>query len=384
VDIPHPARDIDAKHAVPATTSAGESLAERKFDALNHNVDLRRRVVAITLWFWFLHYVVLTIGSTLAKLPKPLELATGRLVWIAAGLLICRVVFFILQWLQARAFWVQVSLMILLGIPAGVLQVLLNRWILFVLYDWPPGAEAQEIYGAATYWIWFYLAWAAAALAAIYSDRVRAEQRIRAKAQELAHQAQLRTLRYQLNPHFLFNTLNSVAALVLDNQPETAEQMIRKLAAFLRSGLDSDPLQDITLRDELDQQLTYLDIERTRFPDRLHVEVQVPDDLKEARVPGFILQPLIENAVKHVVALSAEVTTITIGARAASGRLILSVEDNGPNLGATNAEPRGVGLRNTAERLAARFGSEHNFHAGLVEPRGFRVELEMPLRTNPA
>jgi LytS/YehU family sensor histidine kinase len=143
-------------------------------------------------------------------------------------------------------------------------------------------------------------------------------------------------------------------------------------------------LQDITLRDELDQQLTYLDIERTRFPDRLHVEVQVPDDLKEARVPGFILQPLIEIAVKHVVALSAEVTTITIGARAASGRLILSVEDNGPHLGATNAEPRGVGLRNTAERLAARFGSEHKFHAGLVEPRGFRVELEMPLRTTPA
>ena len=203
---------------------------------------------------------------------------------------------------------------------------------------------------------------------------------MRAKAQELAHQAQMRTLRYQLNPHFLFNTLNSVAALVLDNQPETAERMIRKLAAFLRSGLDSDPLQDISLQDELDQQLVYLDIERTRFPDRLRVDVRVPDELRGALVPGFILQPLIENAIKHVVALSAEVTTITIEARAADGRLILSVEDDGPKRAGADGDVRGVGFRNTAERLAARFGSEHGFQAARLDPGGFRVDLEMPLR----
>jgi hypothetical protein len=354
---------------------------EGKLQNVEPNRDLRRRVVAITLWFWFLHYVVLTIGSTLARLPKPLELATGRVVWIAAGLLLCWIIFLILRWLQLRAFWVQVTVMILLGIPAGVIQVYLNRYILFVLFDWPPGAEAQEIYGAATYWIWFYLAWAAATLAAIYSERVRGEQRMRAKAQELAHKAQMRTLRYQLNPHFLFNTLNSVASLVLDNQPENAEQMIRKLAAFLRSGLDSDPLQDVTLQDELDQQLIYLDIERTRFPHRLRVDVRVPDELRGALVPGFILQPLIENAVKHVVAVSAEVTTITIEARRAGGSLILSVEDDGLKAVEANGGRRGLGLRNTRERLAARFGSEHGFRAAGLDPRGFRVELVMPLRT---
>ncbi len=340
-------------------------------------------MVAITLLFWILHYIVLTIGSTLARLPRPLELATGRVVWVGAGLLICCVIFLLLRWLQARAFWVQVTVMILLGIPAGVIQVFANRWILFVLFDWPPGAEAQEIYGAATYWIWFYLAWAAATLAAIYSARVRSEQRMRAKAQELAHLAQMRALRYQLNPHFLFNTLNSVAALVLDGQPQTAERMIRKLGAFLRSGLDKDPLQDVTLQYELEQQLIYLDIEQTRFPDRLKVVVQVPDELQDALVPGFILQPLVENAVKHVVALSAEVTTIVIAGRVAGARLILSIEDDGPASAELGSGARGVGLRNTEERLAARFGSDHGFRAGPLAPRGFRVELEMPLRTIP-
>jgi LytS/YehU family sensor histidine kinase len=250
---------------------------------------------------------------------------------------------------------------------------------MYAMFDYPPD-EAWQIFGAATYWTWFYLAWAAAALAAIYSERVRSEQRMRAKAQALAHQAQMRTLRYQLNPHFLFNTLNSVAALVLDNEPKSAERMIRKLASFLRSGLDSDPLQDVTLRDELDQQLTYLDIERTRFPDRLRVEIQVPDELCGALVPGFILQPLIENAIKHVVALSTEVTTITIAARAAAGRRGLSIEDDGPGSAQVASGPGGVGFTNTAERLAARFGSEHDFRAAALHPRGFRVELEMPLR----
>jgi hypothetical protein len=353
-------------------------VGEGEFQALRPNRDLHRRIVAITLWFWLLQYVVLTIGSTLGGLPRPLELATGRLIWVGAGLLICCIIFFVLRWPQARAFWVQVTVMILLGIPAGVVQVYLNRTILLVLFDWPPD---PGVYGAVTYWIWFYLAWAAAALAAIYSERVRVEQRMRAKAQELAHQAQMRTLRYQLNPHFLFNTLNSVAALVLDDQPDAAERMIRKLGAFLRSGLDSDPLQDITLQDELNQQLVYLDIERTRFPDRLRVDVRVPDELRGALVPGFILQPIIENVIKHVVARSAEVTTITIEARTAEGRLILSVEDDGPQRVGADGDVRGVGLRNIAERLAARFGSEHGFRAAPIDPRGFRVDLEMPLRT---
>lgn len=354
-------------------------MGEGKFQTLNPNRDLRRRIAAITLGFWLIQYIVLTIGSAIAGLAKPIELATGRVFWIAAGLVICWIIFLILQRLQSRAFWIQVTVMLLLGIPAALIQLFMNQMILYLLYEWP--FETGGVFGSAIYWIWFYQAWAAAALAAIYSERVRGEQRMRAKAQELAHKAQMQTLRYQLNPHFLYNTLNSVAALVLDHQPENAEQMIRKLAAFLRSGLDSDPLQDVTLQDELDQQLIYLDIERTRFPDRLRVDVRVPDELRAALVPGFILQPLIENAIKHVVALSAEVTTITIEARSADGKLIVSVQDDGRKFADSSKDHRGVGLRNTGARLAARFGHEYGFQAAGLDPRGFRVELVMPLRT---
>ncbi len=365
-----------------AKERAGINVREAKgeFQIPTDDSDLHSRAIAITLWFWILHYVVLTINSTLGGTLDHLELAAGRILWVLTGLSICWVVFRVLRSLQMRPFWIQVPALILLGIPAGLLQVLQNRLSMHLLFDWPLNMEIPSIYGAATYWIWFYLAWAAAVLAAIYSDRVRTEQRMRAKAQELAHQAQMRTLRYQLNPHFLFNTLNSVAALVLDNQPDNAEQMIRKLAAFLSSGLDSDPLQDVALQDELDQQLTYLDIERTRFPDRLRVDIRVPDDLRGALVPGFILQPLIENAVKHVVTLSADVTTITIEASAVGGRLMLAVRDDGPMRSEDGGTRAGVGLRNTAERMASCFGSEHVFEVERLEPKGFQVKLEMPLR----
>ena len=371
---------------VGAREKAGIDVREPRseFQIPSDNRDLHSRAIAITVWFWILHYVVLTINSTLGGTLNHLELAAGRILWVLTGFVICWVVFRILRSLQMRPFWIQVPTLILLGIPAGLLQVLQNRLSMHLLFDWPLNTEIPSIYGSATYWIWFYLAWASAVLAAIYSDRVRTEQRMRAKAQELAHQAQMRTLRYQLNPHFLFNTLNSVAALVLDNQPRNAEQMIRKLAAFLSSGLDSDPLQDVTLKDELDQQLTYLDIERTRFPDRLQVDIRVPDELHGALVPGFILQPLIENAIKHVVTLSADVTTITIEASAAGGRLVLAVRDDGPMRSEDGATRAGVGLRNTAERMASCFGSEHVFKVERLEPNGFQVKLEMPLRMKDA
>lgn len=354
---------------------AGEASAP----AAPPNRDLRRRVVAITISFWLVQYLVLTIGSTLAGLPKPLELATGRIAWIAVGLVVCGAIYLVLQRLQARSFGTQVVVMMLLGVPAALVQLLLNQTILYVLFDWP--FETGGIFGSATYWIWFYLAWAAAALAAIYSERVRTEQRMRAKAQELAHKAQMRTLRYQLNPHFLFNTLNSVAALILDQEPEKAEQMIGKLAAFLRSGLDADPLQDVMLRDELAQQLIYLDIERARFPERLVVDVRIPEDLCRALVPGFILQPPIENCIKHVVAHATRPITITIEAVRKGEQLVLSVEDDGPSSPNAGADRRGVGLANTKDRLAARFGSAHRFEASGRHPHGFRVELAMPLIT---
>ena len=140
--------------------------------------------------------------------------------------------------------------------------------------------------------------------------------------------AQLRALRYQINPHFLFNTLNSLSTLVLKQRTEEAERMILNLSNFFRTSLTSDPAADVALSDEIGMQRLYLDIEKIRFPDRLSVAVDVPADLEDARVPGMILQPLVENAIKHGVAKSSRPVTVTIRARANGGSFHLTVEDD--------------------------------------------------------
>ena len=121
-----------------------------------------------------------------------------------------------------------------------------------------------------------------------------------------AQEAQLRALRYQINPHFLFNTLNSLSSLILSKQTDTAERMLMNLSTFFRATLSADPTADVSLDEEIKLQRLYLDIEQIRFPDRLSVEVDVPDALLAARVPVLILQPIVENAVKYGVAKSKQ------------------------------------------------------------------------------
>ena len=156
-----------------------------------------------------------------------------------------------------------------------------------------------------------------------------ADQRAAVFARE-AQEAQLRALRYQINPHFLFNTLNSLSSLVLTKRTETAEQMLMNLSTFFRATLSADPTADVPLEEEIKLQRLYLDIEQIRFPDRLTVEIDVPDELLDARVPVLILQPVIENAVKYGVARSRGA-----GHRSGSpryeeaGRLHIKVKDNG-------------------------------------------------------
>ena len=209
------------------------------------------------------------------------------------------------------------------------------------------------------------------------------QQEAALKAAALAQESQLKMLRYQLNPHFLFNTLNSVAALMLDGNSRLAELMLRKLSGFLRQGLAGDPLDDIALDQEVEHQRLYLDIEQLRFPDRLSVEVNIPDELRGALVPSFILQPIVENSVKYAVAPNTERTTIRIGASAADGMLKLVVTDDGKANG--KSQPgTGIGLDNVRQRLASRFGDRFSFAGGPQQPNGFRVDLAMPLRRSAA
>ena len=162
-----------------------------------------------------------------------------------------------------------------------------------------------------------------------HAKQLRAADRHSAMLAREAQEAQLRALRYQINPHFLFNTLNSLSSLVLSKRTDTAERMLMNLSTFFRATLSADPTADVSLGEEIRLQRLYLDIEQIRFPDRLSVEIDVPDALLAARVPILILQPLVENAVKYGVAKSKKPVTVRISAYEEAGRLHIKVKDDG-------------------------------------------------------
>lgn len=208
-------------------------------------------------------------------------------------------------------------------------------------------------------------------------------QRLAAARQE-ALSAQMRALRYQVNPHFLFNTLNSIAGLIEEGAADRAERMVLGLSGFLRSTLSLDPMQDVPLSAELALQQDYLCIERERFSDRMQVSIDLPPALQQALVPSLILQPLIENAVKHGVSPTIGRVEITLRARSQEGRLLITIENDMPLASGASAPPgMGLGLRNIAERLAARFGSAAELTAGPAAPGRFRASLGLPLRFAP-
>ncbi|MCR5876207.1 histidine kinase [Phenylobacterium sp. J426] len=228
------------------------------------------------------------------------------------------------------------------------------------------------------YWFWFFLSWTTAYLALSYSITVQEQERHAAALAVQAQEAQVRALRYQINPHFLFNTLNAIAALVRD-APDRAEEMVIQLSDFFRRSLAVDPREDVTLAGEVDLQRLYLEIERTRFPERLRFEVALTDGSAEARVPALLLQPLVENAVKHGVARSEAPSCIRIRARLDGPDVEIVVEDDAQATGGP-AKGESVGLRNVRHRLRSRSGDAATLDTEDLPQGGFRNILRIPLR----
>jgi LytS/YehU family sensor histidine kinase len=191
--------------------------------------------------------------------------------------------------------------------------------------------------------------------------------------------AQNRMLRYQINPHFLFNTLNALSALILARENERAERMVLSLSSFLRHTLEGELPDKSPLSDEIDAQRQYLSIEQARFEDRLTFVEDIPDELQDALTPSLILQPLVENAVKYGVARCSEPVTIEIRAEAEGNRLRLTVCDDGGG-GRGPAPPHlGVGLANVRRRLELIYGKAASLTCGPRAARGFLAAVEIPL-----
>jgi two-component system LytT family sensor kinase len=214
-----------------------------------------------------------------------------------------------------------------------------------------------------------------------YHFETMAQQRAVARAQALAYDAQLRMLHYQINPHFLFNTLNAISTLVLEKRNEQAESMVLKLAGFLRYSLDRQPTELAALTAELEAQRKYLEIEQTRFEDKLKVRFNIEPGLENARLPSLILQPILENAIKYAITPRAEGGSIDVSAKRDGDLLRITIEDDGPGL-PPEGDPRrrrGVGLANARERLELIYPGRAGLTARNREPQGCRVELWLPL-----
>src|SRR5436190_3273817 len=214
-----------------------------------------------------------------------------------------------------------------------------------------------------------------------YQRSLERELQASALATELVR-TRLEVLRMQLNPHFLFNTLHTISALIHEN-PEDADRIVARLSELLRVSLEQSDTQEVPLRQELSFLERYLEIEQTRFQERLAVERQIEPGLENALVPSLILQPLVENAIRHGVEPREDAGRVKIAARRLDGMLELKVSDNGPGLPEAEAAPRreGVGLSNTRSRLSHLYGANHRFELTPASGGGLEVRLLIPCRT---
>lgn len=252
----------------------------------------------------------------------------------------------------------------------------------FYEVGWRP--ELIELFGNTMLDTYVLLSWAALYLIINYWLVLQDEREKALAATAMAHQAQLKMLRYQLNPHFLFNTLNAISSLVLAKRYGKANTMLGKLSSFLRYSLVNQPTHKTPLEQELEALSLYLDIEKVRFQRRLKIEYQVERKARKALMPSLILQPLIENAIKYAIAPSEKGGKIKISARAEGGRLVLKVSDSGPGLpkhkarGAPGALSSGVGIANIRARLAQLYDNNQSLSLKNLKPSGLEATIVIP------
>ena len=226
-------------------------------------------------------------------------------------------------------------------------------------------------------------AWAALYYGINYYILLEEQITQRERLESQASSAQLAMLRYQLNPHFLFNTLNSISTLVLLKQTERANAMLARLSSFLRYTLANESSAKVTLAQEIETLKLYLEIEKMRFEDRMRPHFRIDSDTIGARLPSLLLQPLIENAIKYAVTPSESGADIWITATREGQAIRIEVADNGDGEGANLAatQSTGVGLANIRERLVQAYGSAHGFTTKKNEQGGFSVVVEIPHET---
>ena len=338
----------------------------------------RRAELILILAFWAFAILMLSLRAMLIDTAPISVLGPRRLFAAIVGTFLCLGTARLLRVLRNRSFTERivwgVAGAFVMAVTLTFCTMLLNRVILPV----PELGELDLAESAqwALVWLGYFLAWTGTHLALTYHWESQDHQRRAALLARTTREAQKAALRYQLSPHFLFNTLNSISSLVGEERNEDAETMLLNLATFIRSTLTDDAGGTISLREEIELQRLYLAIEQARFGERLKVEIDLPLQLTGVRVPALILQPLVENAIHHGVARSETPMTIRIAAADRGSAVSLLVEDDGGAPPAVTGE--GVGLANVRGRLLAQFDGQASLDAGPRPEGGYRSELLFP------
>jgi signal transduction histidine kinase len=357
------------------------------------------RQVSHNTLFWSLQAVgwilfgLMTLGYELSG-ESPHDAVIGDAVVVVTGIALTSAFRLLYRWYRRRR--VSPVIVIASGITLAIagsfvwfsLQVLVSRMLNGGLFpQWHPYLYWSSFSAdMCLYTVFILLTWSLLYFGINGWIRLELERRRADRADALAQSAQLRALQSQLEPHFLFNTLNGISSLVVEGRSGDAAAMIARLSDFLRLTLKVAGTPQITLADELVFVRQFLDIQQLRFGDRLGFGIDVTPEAMAAMVPSMLLQPLVENSVRHAILPRAMGGKVVVSARtdsvrAAADTLILRVDDDGPGIQKSAAPSSGVGLSNTATRLAVLYGGAAEFAIGRSDLGGVGVTIRMPLRT---
>jgi signal transduction histidine kinase len=327
--------------------------------------------------------------GVLTHVDDPFRAFVGKMLFAVLG----GTLTLLLRPLYHRLHKREVPIVLLIVVSAVCSYVFSVGWTMLykgsvdLLWEWVDGRPltipgASYLISGALFYTFIPMAWSVLYFGVKYYQDVQAERERALAAEGQAHRARLQALRYQLNPHFLFNTLNAVSTLIVEEENRDAERMVARLSDFLRLTLECDSDVEVPLADELDFARRYLDIEKIRFGDRLTVQEDVEPEALSARVPPLLLQPLVENAVRHGIMPREEGGRLRIEARRVGDRLLLRVADDGPGPPSDADTESGVGLSNTKARLQSLYGEEHRFTLQRADGGGCVVRVVLPFHTD--
>lgn len=329
-----------------------------------------------TVILWTVAYAAWTAGSMLEPAPFALERALRRIPECVIGALLCLGIGRMLAGMQIRSTRRITIVTIALVLGATLVHACVNELAFYVIVPRWGSSQWEDIPSVIMSDFWVFAAWVLLYFA-FSVDAARRDQEVHlARVSEQAMEARHKLLVQQINPHFLFNALNTVYALVLENDNARARHSLLALSSFLRRSLESGAPLEVSLSRELESVRDYLEIEMARFGERLRLVEHVPGSLLDRVVPNLILQPLVENCVKHGLRKYVGPMTITLSAAVAGNALVLSVENDGAVV--DEAVNHGVGLDHVVQRLRLLYGDRGGMQAGPRRGGGFVARIRLP------